>query len=1033
LRVQVGLVALAMVIGCLSFFGSAGAECIDYEDYLHWVGSVTSVTPRDVAVSGTHAYVAAYEDGFLVIDITNPASSQIVGSVDTPGSAYGVAVSGMHAYVADYSSGLQVIDITNPASPQIVGSVDTPGFAYGVAVSGMHAYVADYGSGLQVIDITNPASPQIVGSVDTPGSAQEVAVADTHAYVADDDFGLQVIDITNPVSPQIVGNVDPPGRVYDVAISGTLAYVAEGTYGHLVVIDITNPASPWVVGSVDTWEPARGVAVSGMHAHVAELWSCLQVIDITNPANPQIVGSVDKDGYGYGVTVSGTHAYLAAGGTPGRGLHVVDVTVPASVELVGRVDTPGTGWDVAVSETHAYVADYYSGLQVIDITNPASPWIVGSVDTPGSANGVTVSGVHAYIADYGSGLQVIDITNPASPQIVGSVDTPGRAHGVAVSGTYAYVADEGSGLQVIDITNPASPWLVGSVDTPGQAWDVEVSETHAYVADCSSGLHVIDITNPASPWLVGSVGVGVKPEALALAGTCVYATNVLGIVVVDVTNPASPQIVGSVGMPDVASGVAVRGTYAYIGVRESGLQVIDVTNPASPRIVGGGDTPGAGFGVAVSGTHVYVADYSQGLSVFPLQCGLSACEVSPTSVDFGELAVGDSAERSFEVWNAGEAQLTGLISESCEAYELVAGGGEFSLAGGESRSVTVRFEPLTPGSYPCTITTGTELCSDVSCLGTCVARLILSEPFAYPDGDLTVQSGFAWTTHSGSGTDIQVLEGVVIGDMNNSRDDNRLFPTPRGATDRTYASFKVLIPSLTETPGTNYFAHFRIGSGFPSKVWVTPSSSAFTLGVSVGGNSLVPPAGDIWPVSLQYDEWYTVATLYDAALGVSKLWVNPVQEESPSITATDAGWSGRLIESFALRQSNSAPPLWQFHIADLKVGGTFAGVVPSTADIWPQPTFTHLDLLPIVPNPARTSAAICFDLPTSGSVHLAIFDVTGRQVRHLWAANLPAGRHEFRWDGYAGNGLPAAAGTYFCRLMAGARSETRTMTLLRGR
>ena len=78
-----------------------------------------------------------------MIDITNPASPQIVGSVDTPGYAYGVAVSGTYAYVADCDSGLQVIDITNPASPQIVGSVDTPGSAYGVAVSGTHAYVAD--------------------------------------------------------------------------------------------------------------------------------------------------------------------------------------------------------------------------------------------------------------------------------------------------------------------------------------------------------------------------------------------------------------------------------------------------------------------------------------------------------------------------------------------------------------------------------------------------------------------------------------------------------------------------------------------------------------------------------------------------------------------------------------------------------------------------------------------------------------------------------------------------------------------------
>ena len=108
--------------------------------------------------------------------------------METPGSAYGVAVSGTHAYVADEEAGLQVIDITNPQSPQIVGSVDTPGYGPWRGRLGHHAYVADGESGLQVIDITNPQSPQIVGSVDTPGNADGVAVSGTHAYVADYGF-----------------------------------------------------------------------------------------------------------------------------------------------------------------------------------------------------------------------------------------------------------------------------------------------------------------------------------------------------------------------------------------------------------------------------------------------------------------------------------------------------------------------------------------------------------------------------------------------------------------------------------------------------------------------------------------------------------------------------------------------------------------------------------------------------------------------------------------------------------------------------
>ena len=43
----------------------------------------------------------------------------------------------------------------------IIGSVDTPGAAFGVTVIGDTAYVADGGNGLQVIDVSNPSSPKL--------------------------------------------------------------------------------------------------------------------------------------------------------------------------------------------------------------------------------------------------------------------------------------------------------------------------------------------------------------------------------------------------------------------------------------------------------------------------------------------------------------------------------------------------------------------------------------------------------------------------------------------------------------------------------------------------------------------------------------------------------------------------------------------------------------------------------------------------------------------------------------------------------
>jgi len=261
---------------------AASQDCIDYGDYLHWVGAVdTPEYALGVAVAGDYAYVADYGSGLLVINISVPESSAIVGAVDTPGDALGVAIAGNYAYVADYGSGLQVIDISVPESPAIVGAVDTPGDALGVAVAGSYAYVTDEDGGLQVIDISVPESPAILGAVDTPEYALGVAIAGNYAYVAfsgEYSFlgSLQVIDISVPESPAIVGAVDTPDNALGVAVAGYYAYVGGGGSG-LQVIDISVPESPAIVGAVDTPNYAKGVAAAGNYAYVADWDGGLQI------------------------------------------------------------------------------------------------------------------------------------------------------------------------------------------------------------------------------------------------------------------------------------------------------------------------------------------------------------------------------------------------------------------------------------------------------------------------------------------------------------------------------------------------------------------------------------------------------------------------------------------------------------------------------------------------------------------------------------------------------------------------------------
>jgi hypothetical protein len=71
--------------------------------------------------------------------------------------------------------------------------------------------------------------------------------------------------------------------------------------------------------------------------------------------------------------------------------------------------------------------------------------------------------------------------------------------------------------------------------------------------------------------------------------------------------------------------------------------------------------------------------------------------------------------------------------------------------------------------------------------------------------------------------------------------------------------------------------------------------------------------------------------------------------------------------------------------------------------------------LQAAPNPFNPQTTILLQLPRSGQVDLAVYDVRGRRVRHLHHGHLTAGGHEFPWDARTDSGRSLASGVYFLR------------------
>jgi hypothetical protein len=252
---------------------------------------------NNVDANGGIAYVAAGAAGLVVVDATNPASPQIVATLqlDTRGNANDVRVVGNLAYVADGAAGLQIVDVSNRAAPRLVGSLDTPGEANDVIVSGNLAFIADGPSGLQIINVADPTKLTLVRTVPTPGTARGVDVAGSIVVVADDfpQPGLRVIDVSNPVLAAIVGSVPINGQPTDVSLGSGFAYVAAYT-GGVSIVDVRQPATPTVVSTLPGSSPGgfvpRDVQVAGQFAIFAEqlfATAVAPIVDVSTPSAPR--------------------------------------------------------------------------------------------------------------------------------------------------------------------------------------------------------------------------------------------------------------------------------------------------------------------------------------------------------------------------------------------------------------------------------------------------------------------------------------------------------------------------------------------------------------------------------------------------------------------------------------------------------------------------------------------------------------------------------------------------------------------------
>src|SRR5918993_1304080 len=339
------------------------------------------------------------KSGVAVLDTRDPAKPRVVSKLQNPPgtsvedvvvytdprsgrdiAAAGIQVCGGSRYDTGFFRGLMLWDVTDPASPQLLGSLDT-----GCCTRGLHEFEIqhrpDLGRTFAYVSVPaseypDEVSPSGVRDEARRGDFRLIDITDPRAPFEVSDWGV-VKDAGGPLGPGLGCDPDPIyGHSAEPSDDGTRAFVSYWDSG-FVALDVSDPASPTMLGHTVYAANADG------DAHSASYDDARALLFTADEDFCKTSGPATEKGFGY------LRVYDYS--DPAGPVQIGEYRTPNSIGTDDQAAGDYTIHNPLVVGTDVLLSWYSDGVRVVDASDPTNPREVAHFVPPAAHNPVKPS------------------------------------------------------------------------------------------------------------------------------------------------------------------------------------------------------------------------------------------------------------------------------------------------------------------------------------------------------------------------------------------------------------------------------------------------------------------------------------------------------------------------------------------------------------------------------------------------------------------------------------------------------------------